>query len=100
MINAIVNGLFTLVQGLIAIVLAPIDLLLSGIPGLVEAANGVQTFRSNLANIIAYPMDLLTPVMLSAVFGFITARLFFANASRAVSLIKLAYNWLQKIKFW
>ena len=100
MINAIINGIFSVVQGLIAVVLAPIDLLLSGIPGLNEAAQGITNFRSSIANIIAYPMDLLTPLMLSAVSGFILARLFFSNASRAVSMIKLAYNWLQKIKFW
>lgn len=100
MINAIINGIWWVVQALIAVVLAPIDLLLQNIPGLVDAANGVSNFRQTLASLITWPMDFLTPPMLSAIFGFILAWLFFANASRAVSLIKLGYNWLQKIKFW
>lgn len=100
MINAIINGIWSVVQTLIAIVLAPIDLLLANIPALNDAAQGVSNFRTTLASLITWPMDVLTAPMLSAIFGFILAWLFFANASRAVSLIKLAYNWLQKIKFW
>lgn len=100
MINAIINGIWTVVQTLISVVLAPIDLLLQNIPVLNDAADGILSFRSFLGQSIAWPMDFLTLPMQTAIFGFIIAWLFFANASRAVSLIKLAYNWLQKIKFW
>ena len=100
MINAIINGLFTIVQWLIALVLAPIDLLLANIPVLSDAANGISGFINYLSNALIWPMDFMNPVLKSAFFGFLTAWIFFSNQQRAVSLIKLAWNWLQKIKFW
>lgn len=100
MINAIINGIWTVVQTLIAVILAPIDLILRDVPFLDQGANQVLNFRNTLSQIIAWPFDFLNPALESAIFGFILAWLFFANASRAVSLIKLAYNWLQKLKFW
>lgn len=103
MINAIINGIFYIVQTLIAVVLAPIDLLLANIPGLTEAANGVQSFRTNLYNLLRYfagQNGFINGNLKTALIGMLVAFLFFYNSQRAVSLIKLAYNWLQKIKFW
>lgn len=100
MINAIINGLFTVVQWLVALILAPIDLLLANIPVLNEAANGISSFLFYLADALRWPMDFLTTPLKTALFGFLTAWIFFSNQQRAVSLIKLAWTWLQKLKFW
>ena len=103
MINAIINGIFYVVQTLIAVVLAPIDLLLANIPGLTNAANGVSQLRTwlyqNLTHFVG-TNGFFNNTLKTAVIGMLTAMIFFYNSQRAVSLIKLAYNWLQKIKFW
>lgn len=103
MINAIINGIFYIVQTLIAVVLAPIDLLLANIPSLTEAANGVAQLRTWFYNNLRFFMGtngFLNDTLKTAIIGSLTAMIFFYNSQRAVSLIKLAYNWLQKIKFW
>lgn len=103
MINAIINGIFYIVQTLIAVVLAPIDLLLANIPGLTQAATGMENFFYLLYRYLAYFVGIngfIIPALKTALIGMLTALLFFYNSQRAVSLIKLAYNWLQKIKFW
>lgn len=102
MINAIINGIFYVVQTLIAVVLAPIDLLLADTPVWSVATNIVQ-FRTWLSSNLLYFLGnggFINTAMKAALVGMITRILFFYNAQRAVSLIKLAYNWLQKIKFW
>lgn len=103
MINAIINGIFYIVQTLIAVVLAPIDLLLQNIPSLNEAANSISTLNTNIFTYTRYFLGIngfMNNALRSAFIGGITAWLFFANSQRAVSMIKLAYKWLQKIKFW
>lgn len=102
MINAIINGIFSLLQILLAVVLAPIDLLLANIPSLNTAAQSVVTFRSIVSSALNWVGDFFNvfPLFASAFFGFVTAWLFFSNASRAIHLIKMTYNWVQKIKFW
>ena len=102
MINAIINGIFTVLQTLLAVVLAPIDLLLANIPSLNDAANAVGTFRSIISSAMIWVGDFFNvfPLFASAFFGFVTAWIFFSNASRAIHLIKITYNWIQKIKFW
>lgn len=100
MINAIVNGLFSVLQGLIAVVLAPIDLILGNIPALNELADGVANFKNIIANAIPWAFDFIPPATKVAIATWILAMLFFWNAQRTVSLIKMTYNWIQKIKFW
>lgn len=102
MINAIINGIFSLLQILLAVVLAPIDALLANIPSLNTAAQSIVNFRSILSSALNWVGDFFNvfPLFASAFFGFVTAWLFFSNASRAIHLIKITYNWVQKIKFW
>lgn len=100
MINAIINGIFSIVQWAIAIVLAPIDLLLANIPYLSEAAQGVSDFRTFLQNGLYWVLDFQTPAFRGAITAFVLAWIFFANTSFAVHSIKVAFKWLQKIKFW
>lgn len=100
MINAIINGIFSIVQWAIALVLAPIDLLLANIPSLTEAAQGVTDFRNFLEDGLFWVLDFQTPAFRSAITSFVLAWIFFANTSFAVHSIKVAFKWLQKIKFW
>ena len=102
MINALINGIFALLQVLISVVLAPIDLLLANIPSLNTAAQSVADFRAIFSSALNWVGDFFNvfPLFASAFIGFVTAWLFFSNASRAVHLIKITYNWVQKIKFW
>lgn len=101
MINAIISGIFKLVQWIIAIELSPIDLLLSGVPFLAEAANGIQAFRSYLVNGLVWILDVVqVPAFKTVITAWILTWIFFANTQFAVQSIKLAFKWLQKLKFW
>lgn len=100
MINAIINGIFTVVQSLISIVLAPIDILLSSIPNVAEATAGITNFITIAKNAMAWAWDIIpanTKIALQALFVVIA---FTWSATFSVKMIKMAYNWIQKIKFW
>lgn len=100
MINAIINGIFTLVQSLISIVLAPIDLLLSTIPSVAEATQGITDFLAIAKDAMAWAWDIIPTNTKAALQGLFLAIAFTWSASFSVKMIKMAYNWIQKIKFW
>lgn len=100
MINAIINGIWGVVQSLVSIVLAPIDLLLSNIPGVSEATQGLANFVQIIKDSIVWAWDLIPPLTKVGVEALLLAVAFFWNATFAVKMIKIVYGWLQKIKFW
>lgn len=100
MINAIINGIWSVVQSLISVVLAPIDLLLNNIPGLSEASTGFSSFVQLIKSSITWAWDIIPPLTKIAVEALLLAIAFFWSSTFAVKMIKIVYGWLQKIKFW
>ena len=100
MINAILNGIFSIVQGLVNVILAPIDLLLGNIPFVSDAANGIATFVQIIKNSIVWAWDIFPPLSKVAITGLLISIAFFWNATFSVKMLKLIYGWIQKIKFW
>lgn len=100
MINAIINGIFSVLQGLLAVILLPIDLLLANIPVLNDAADGFARFVAIIKGVIAWSWDLIPNLTKTAILGAFVAIAFFWSAQFAVKMIKLVYKWIQKIKFW
>lgn len=100
MINAIINGIFSVLQGLISLVLAPIDLLLSNIPGINDAVSGINNFVQIIKNTIAWALDIIPPMTKTALSALFLAFAFFWGVGYTIKLIKITYNWIQKVKFW
>lgn len=100
MINAIINGIWSVLQGLISVILAPIDLLLANIPFLNESAQGISNFVAIVKSAIVWAWDIFPPLTKVAVSSLFVAIAFFWSATFAVKMIKIAYGWIQKIKFW
>ena len=100
MINAIINGIWSVLQGLVSIILAPIDLLLQNIPFLNEAAQGISNFVNIAKTTLAWAWDIVPPLTKTAITSLFLAIAFFWSATFSVKMIKIAYGWIHKIKFW
>lgn len=98
MIKAIIKGIFNLVIGLVDVLLAPIDALISQfLPGLNDVLNAIGSFFSYILSFIPWlcswlhlPSWLITFVIAYYVFKL--------TVPLAIHTVKLAISWYDKLK--
>lgn len=98
MINAILKGIFSLITGLINLLLSPIDLIISSsLPGLNSALNSVGAFLSVCMRSIGWVLSVfgLSSECLSLIVTFFVFKL---TVPITISTIKLAIRWYDKLK--
>lgn len=98
MINAILQGIISLIIGLVSIILTPIDnLITSALPDLANALNAVTSFFNVIAQGIGWAVSLtgLSSAALSLIVVYFTFKL---TAPMLFYMIKLALAWYNKIK--
>lgn len=98
MINAILTGIFKLIIGLVSIILAPIDLLITNaLPSLDNALTGVANFFIYIGSSIGWVISLtgLSSETLSLIVLYFTFKL---TAPMLFYMIKLALSWYNKLK--
>lgn len=100
MINAIINGIFSLVMSLINLILAPIDLLLNNIPHVSDATNGINSFVQIIKSAMTWAWDIVPDLTKLSLTGLFVTIAFFWSTIFAVKMLKMAWGWIQKIKFW
>lgn len=98
MINAILTGIFKLIIGLVSIILAPIDLLITNaLPSLDNALSAVASFFTYIGSSIGWVISLtgLSSETLSLIVLYFTFKL---TAPMLFYMIKLALSWYNKLK--
>lgn len=98
MINALLTGIFKLIIGLVSIILAPIDLLITNaLPSLDNAITGVANFFTYIGSSIGWVISLtgLSSDTLSLIFLYFSFKL---TAPILFYMIKLALSWYNKLK--
>lgn len=98
MINAILKGLFSLVIGLVNLILTPIDSAISlALPSVAEALSAVGGFFNWICSFIPYLMSWLNlpQWFLTFVIGYWTFKL---TVPLVIHTVKLAIAWYDKIK--
>ena len=98
MINAILQGIISLIIGLVSIILTPIDnLIISALPDLANALNAVSAFFNIIAQGIGWAVSLtgLSSAALGLIVVYFTFKL---TAPMLFYMIKLALAWYNKIK--
>lgn len=98
MINALLTGIFKLIIGLVSIILAPIDLLITNtLPSLDNALTGVANFFNYIGSSIGWVISLtgLSSDTLSLIVLYFTFKL---TAPMLFYMIKLALSWYNKLK--
>lgn len=98
MINALLTGIFKLIIGLVSIILAPIDLLITNaLPSLDNSLTGVANFFTYIGSSIGWVISLtgLSSDTLSLLVLFFTFKL---TAPMLFYMIKLALSWYNKLK--
>lgn len=98
MINAILNGIMSLIMGLVEILLYPIDLLIeTALPDLSNALGAIGSFLSLIGQGIGWAISVtgLSNEALSLIVLFFTFKL---TAPILFSTIKLAIKWYDKLK--
>lgn len=98
MINAIINGIFTLVLGLVDLILTPIDSLIeSFLPALSDVLNYIGQFFNYILQFIPYICSWLhLPTFL--VDFVIAYYIFKLSVPLLVHTIKLAISWYDRLK--
>lgn len=98
MINAILNGVFSLIINLVNTLLKPIDLLIqTALPDLSNAINGIGAFLNIISQGLGWAISAtgLSSETLSLLALFFTFKL---TAPLLFSTIKLAIKWYDKLK--
>lgn len=98
MINAILQGLFSLVIGLVNIILLPIDTLIeTTLPSIADGLDMVSEFFNWVCGTIPWAMSWfgLNDTVIGLFVGYMT---FSLTAPLIVSTIKLAIKWYDKLK--
>ena len=98
MINALLTGIFKLIIGLVSIILAPIDLLITNtLPSLDNALTAVASFFTYIGSSIGWVISLsgLSSETLSLIVLYFTFKL---TAPMLFYMIKLALSWYNKLK--
>lgn len=98
MIQAILNGIISLIIGLVSLVLAPIDgLITSALPDLSNALTAVGSFFNLISNGIGWVISAtgLSSDTLSLIVLYFTFKL---TAPMMFYMIKLALSWYNKLK--
>lgn len=98
MINAILNGIMSLIIGLVSLLLKPIDLLIDQF--LPDLSNALDMFNSFISYVSSYMTWAVSWTGLnSTVRGLIVAYFtFILTVPLLVSTIKLALKWYDKLK--
>jgi len=97
-INAIMQGIFSIIIGLVNILLTPIDALISSaLPDLSDGLDMVSQFFSWVSGVIPWSVSWfgLNSTVLNLFVGYITFEL---TAPLVISTIKLAIKWYDKLK--
>lgn len=98
MIQAILNGIFTLITSLVNLILYPIDALIeTALPDLSNALTAISTFLSYVTTSIGWVLSCfgLSSSCLSLIVLYFTFKLTFPLV---VYTIKLAIKWYDKLK--
>lgn len=98
MINAILKGIFKLVTSLVTVLLAPIDSIISNaLPSLQVGINAIGQFLTLATQSIGWVLSVfgLSTECLSLIVVYFTFKL---TVPLAISTIKLAIRWYDKIK--
>ncbi len=98
MINAIIQGIFSLILSLVNLILAPIDMLISQfLPSMADILNNISTFFDKLCEVVPWLCSYtgLNKVVLLAI---IDIYVFILTVPLMVSAIKLALSWYNKLK--
>lgn len=97
MINAILKGLFSLITGLVSVLLYPIDLLIKNyMPDLSNAFNYISSFFDLAGNVLGFCVSVtgLSSTALSLIALFFTFKL---TVPILVSAIKLGIKWYRAL---
>ena len=101
MIKAILNGLLTLLQAIIGIVLTPIDALMSNLwPDLANYILGAETLLANIGNGIAFVANFMPPLFKGLVILTLTTLMYYYTILWSYTVISKAWSLIQKVKFW
>lgn len=98
MINALLNGIISLIIGLVGTLLSPIDLIIEkALPSLDTALNSINSFFNYIEWYIVWAADwtFLSFEIRSIIVAYFT---FILTVPLAVSTIKLAIKWYEKLK--
>lgn len=98
MINAIVQGIMSLIMGLVSILLTPIDLAISTfLPDLDNAFTGIANMLNYASQYLGWVIDMtgLSSETISLIVLFFTFKL---SAPLVVSTIKSAIKWYNALK--
>lgn len=98
MINAIVNGIMSLIMSLVNVILSPIDLLISQfLPGLDNAFTAIASMLNYASQYLGWVIDLtgLSSETISLIVLFYTFKL---TVPLLISTIKLAVKWYNALK--
>lgn len=98
MIGKILSGIMSLVIGLVSLILAPIDALITQyLPALETAFTALGNFFSYLTSVIGYAVDFscLSDVSIALIVSYWT---FVLMATPLTSLFKAALAWYNKLK--
>lgn len=98
MIQAILNGVISLIIGLVDLILYPIDaLILSALPDLSHAFTAIANFLNMISSGLGWALSLtgLSQETLSIIVLYFTFKL---TAPMLFYMIKLALSWYDKIK--
>lgn len=98
MINALLTGIFKLIIGLVSVILAPIDLLITNaLPSLDNALTAVANFFTFIGSSLGWVISLtgLSSDTLSLIVLYFTFKL---TAPMLFYMIKLALSWYNKLK--
>lgn len=98
MINALLNGILSLIIGLVSTLLSPIDLVIEkALPDLAYALDSFNSFMNYIEWYIVWAADwtFLNYEVRSIIVAYFT---FILTVPLAVSTIKLAIKWYEKLK--
>lgn len=98
MIGKFLNAIFSLVIGLVSIVLAPIDVVIDNLlPDLSNALTYVANLFSFVNGVIGYAVDAsgLSDISLTLIVSYYT---FTIGSTLAIASVKLALKWYEKLK--
>lgn len=98
MINAILTGIFNLIIGLVSVILAPIDLVITNLlPDLSSALDAVAQFFAVVSGGLGWAVS-LTGLSASAISLIVMYFVFKLTAPIAFYMIKLAISWFRSLK--
>lgn len=98
MINAIINGIMTLIISLVSLILSPIDMLINQfLPSVSDALGYIADFFGTLGSVVPFVLSYtgISPQFITICVDLIV---FIYTLPYAVHAIKLAIKWYQSLK--